>query len=244
MQRHVIKILIILGISFFSSTKMSHAQVLGFRLKQADSLFQAKRYVQSLEHYQTILEQKQYTPAMLLKMAFIHEGLGHIGSALYCLNLYYLRTNDQAVSDKMEELAKKYKLTGYEYSDRNKIFSLYQQYTLPISLALGAITIFLMSVILFLKRKKQNVLFPAIVMAVILVGFLIHVNGGRAFSSGIVSHPRTYVMTGPSSGADVIAVIDEGHRFEVLGKKDVWLRIKWNGETAFVKENNLLTLNL
>ncbi len=243
MQRRVIKNLIILGISFFCTAEVTQAQVLGFRLKQADSLFQAKRYVQSLEHYQTILEQKQYTPAMLLKMAFIHEGLGHIGSALYCLNLYYLRTHDQTVSDKMEELAKKYNLTGYEYSDRNKIFSLYQQHTMPISFAVAAIATFLMSVILFLKRKKRSVIFPAVVMVIILIGFLIHVNAGRAFSSGIVSHPRTYVMAGPSSGADVIAVIDEGHRFELMGKKDVWLRIKWNGETAFVRENNLLTLN-
>lgn len=243
MQRHVIKILIILAISFFGSAETSQAQVLGFRLKEADSLFQAKRYVQSLEHYQTILEQKQFTPAMLLKMAFIHEGLGHIGPTLYCLNLYFAHTHDQEVSDKMEVLAKKYNLTGYEYSDRNKIFSLYQQYALPISIALATIAIFLMSVILFLKRKKQNVIFPAIVMVIILIGFLIHVNAGRSFSSGIVSHPRTYVMAGPSSGADVIAVIDEGHRFDVMGKKDVWLRIKWNGETAFVKENNLLELN-
>ncbi len=243
MQRHVIKILIILGISFFGSTAMSQAQVLGFRLKQADSLFQVKRYVQSLEHYQTILDQKQYTPAMLLKMAFIHEGLGHIGPALYCLNLYFARTHDQAVSDKMEELAKKYNLSGYEYSDRNKIFSVYQQYALPISFALAAIAILLMSVILFLKRKKRNVIFPAVVMVIILISFLIHVNTSHSFSSGIVSHPRTYVMAGPSSGADVIAVIDEGHRFELMGKKDVWLRIKWNGETAFVKENNLLMLN-
>ncbi len=243
MQRRVIKILIILGISFFGSAEISQAQVLGFRLKKADSLFQAKRYVQSLEHYQTILEQKQYTPAMLLKMAFIHEGLGHIGSALYCLNLYYAQTHDQAVSDKMEELAAKFNLTGYEYSDRNKIFSLYHQYKLLISFAIGALTIFLMSVILFLKRKKQSVIFPASILVILLVGFLIHVNAGQTFSSGIVSHPHTYVMAGPSSGADVIAIIDEGHRFDVVGKKDVWLKIKWNGETAFVKENNLLRLS-
>ena len=242
MQRRVIKILIILGIVFLGSSSMTMAQVSGFRLKQADSLFQAKRYVQSLEHYQTILEQKQYTPAMLLKMAFIHEGLGHIGSALYCLNLYYALTHDQAVSDKMEELAAKFNLTGYEYSDRNKIFSFYQQYTLSISFAIAALCIFIMCVVLFLKRKNRSIIFAASALMIILVGFLIHVNAGQTFSSGIVSHPHTYVMAGPSSGADVIAVIDEGHRFEVMGKKDVWLKIKWNGETAFVKENNLLRL--
>jgi hypothetical protein len=242
MQRRVIKNVIILVISFFGVAGVGQAQVLGFRLKQADSLFQAKRYVQSLEHYQTILEQKQYTPAMLLKMAFIHEGLGHIGSALYCLNLYYLGTHDQAAVEKMEELAAKFNLTGYEYSDRNKIFSFYQQYTQYISFAIVAVSIFLMSAALFLKRKKQSVIFPSAILVVVLIAFFAHINMGAVLSSGIVSHPHTYVMSGPSSGADVIAVIDEGHRFDVMGKKDVWLKIQWNGETAFVKENNLLTL--
>jgi hypothetical protein len=242
MQRRVIKNLIILLISFFCSGQLASAQVLGFRLKQADSLFQAKRYVQSLDHYQTILEQKQYTPAMLLKMAFIHEGLGHIGSALYCLNLYYAHTHDEAVSDKMEELAAKFNLTGYEYSDQNKIFSLYQQYALYISIALIAIAFFLMSVVLFLKRKKSGILFPTSVMVIILIGLFAHINFGQSFSKGIISNPHTYVMAGPSPGADVITVLEEGHRFTVLGKKDVWLKIKWNGANAFVKENNLLML--
>jgi hypothetical protein len=25
----------------------------------------------------------------------------------------------------------------------------------------------------------------------------------------------------------------------VLGKKDIWLRVKWRGKDAYVKENNL-----
>ncbi len=244
MQRRVIKNIIILAISFFGSYGFGLAQVSAFRLKQADSLFQTKRYVQSLEHYQTILEQKQYTPAMLLKMAFIQEGLGHIGPALYCLNLYYDITHDQSVSNKMEELALKYNLTGYEYSDRHKIFSWYQQYSTYLSFVLSAVSIFLVSGIFFLTRNKRGVALPAAFLITVLTGFLVHVNMGQTFSSGIVSHSRTYLMAGPSAGADVIAVIDEGHRFDVIGKKDVWLKIKWNGETAFVKENNLLTFHL
>src|SRR6187551_233191 len=191
MQRRVIKNIVILVISFFGVAEVGQAQVLGFRLKQADSLFQAKRYVQSLEHYQTILEQKQYTPAMLLKMAFIHEGLGHIGSALYCLNLYYLGTYDQAAVDKMEELAAKFNLTGYEYSDRNKIFSFYQQYTQYISFAIVAVNIFLISAVLFLKRKKRNVIFSGAILVVILIAIFAHINMNAVLSSGIVSHPQT-----------------------------------------------------
>lgn len=243
MQRRVIKFLIILGIVFLGSSSITFAQVSGFRLKQADSLFQAKRYVESLEHYETILAQKQYTPAMLLKMAYIHEGLGHIGPALYCLNLYQANTHDQAVGDKMEELAAKFNLTGYEYSDNGIAMSFYRKFRLYLSIGLGAFAIFLMSIALYIKRgMKLNAVAPLVVVVVVLVVLLINVNSGTPFSSGIVSHPRTYVMSAPSSGSDVIAVIEEGHRFDVLGKNDVWLKIDWNGEPAFVKENNLLRL--
>jgi hypothetical protein len=243
MQRHIIKNLIIIAISFFGCCASVKAQVSGFRLKQADSLFQAKRYVQSLEHYQTILDNKQYSPAMFLKMAFIHEGLGHVGTALYYLNRYYILTHDQTVSNKMEELAAKYNLTGYEFSDRQKIRSIYQQYKTPISFVWMALSVFLLSVILFLKRKKQTILFATSFLVIILIGFLIHVNVAHTFSSGIVSHAQTYLMSGPSAGANVVAVIEDGHRVNVIGKRDVWLKIKWKDETVFVKENNLLTLN-
>jgi hypothetical protein len=52
---------------------------------------------------------------MLLKMAFVKEGLGDYSNALYYLNLYYLKTYDKKVLKKMENLAERYhKLEGYE----------------------------------------------------------------------------------------------------------------------------------
>src|SRR5688572_16230256 len=106
MQRGFLKIL---GPTFLLvfSLQSSFAQVSSHRLKTADSLFATKLYTQSFEHYEEILLQKQYTPAMLLKMAFIQEGLNHIGRALYYLNLYYLATKDKTTLDKIQELANK-----------------------------------------------------------------------------------------------------------------------------------------
>src|SRR5688572_873023 len=106
-QRRYLKFLmvsIVLSISTFHSL----AQTSGFRLQTADSLFRTKRYTQSLEHYEEILRQKQYSAAMLLKMAYVYEGLNQIGSAMYYLNLYHIATNDKSVIEKMNELATKY----------------------------------------------------------------------------------------------------------------------------------------
>src|SRR5690242_541356 len=138
-QRWLCKIVLMMTIAL--STPVL-AQKTSFRLSQADSLYDKKQYTQSLEHYHEILAQHEYTPAMLLKMAYIEEGLNHAGKALYYLNLYYLATSDKTSLDKMEELAQKFNLDGYETSDADLALSFYHDYHQDISLTLGAIVVF------------------------------------------------------------------------------------------------------
>jgi hypothetical protein len=51
-------------------------------------------------------------------------------------------------------------------------------------------------------------------------------------------------MKGPSAGSSVVDVIDGGHRIEVVGRQDVWLKVLWDGSVAYVKENNILPITL
>src|SRR5690349_2721164 len=85
-------------------------------LQRADSLFQQKRYTQSFEIYNTLFQSHRYSPAMLLKMAYVQEGLNRISQSAYYLNLYYLATQDESALTKLGELADKYRLEGYEPS--------------------------------------------------------------------------------------------------------------------------------
>lgn len=243
MQSWVLKIVVGVLILSIPSPDL-HAQVSGFRLQQADSLFIDKKYTQSMEHYQTILKQNEYTPAMLLKMAYIQEGLNRVGEALYYLNLYYLVSNDKTVLTKMEELATRYSLEGYENSDADQAMAFYRDYHFHITIALAAIAVFLVSLAFSIKRKGQRPVASGIFTAVILTGLFFHVNIGGKNSLGIVGASNTFLMEGPSPGASVIAVVAEGHRVEIVGKKDVWLQVLWNGEIAYIREGNLLPVTL
>lgn len=231
-----------LTLSTFTS---SPAQTSHYRLQTADSLFQAKRYTQSLEHYEEILRQDQYTPAMLLKMAFIYEGLNQIGSAMYYLNLYYLATNDKSTLAKMDELATKYGLEGYETSDGDRFQAFYLDHHLSISLLLAALII-LMLAVMYRKRMKQHQrpVGSAVVMAVLLALLFTHQQFGSAETKSIIANATTYVMDGPSAGASVIDVVSDGHRVEVIGKQDVWMKIRWDDEVAYVKQNALRPVRL
>jgi hypothetical protein len=244
MQSGVLKILFLGCILFFGTVTAPYAQVSVHRLNQADSLFVDKKYTQSLEHYQTVLKQNEYSPAMLLKMAYIEEGLNRIGQALYYLNLYYLASNDKTAITKMEELAARYNLEGYENSDADKVLSFYHDYHFHITLALSAIALFFVSLAFSIKRKGQRPIASGILSVVVLIIMIVHVNVGGEMSMGIVGNSNTFLMGGPSPGAPVIEIVNEGHRVEVVGKKDVWVAVVWNGEVAYIRQGNLLNVEL
>jgi hypothetical protein len=243
MQSWVLKIVFVF-VMVAGAILALHAQVSKFRLQQADSLFVDKKYTQSLEHYQTILGQNEYTPAMLLKMAYIQEGLNNVGEALYYLNLYYLASNDKTVLTKMEELAGRYNLQGYENSDADQALAFYRDYHFNITLGLGVIAIFLVALAFSIRRKGQRPIASTIFSAVILLTLFFHVNMGGTISMGIIGASNTFLMDGPSPGSSVVDVVNEGHRIEITGKKDVWLQVEWNGQVAYIREGNLLPVKL
>lgn len=243
MQNRVLKFIILITLSLIGFT--GNAQVSSHRLNQADSLFALKRYTQAFEQYQAVLANKEYSPAMLLKMAYIQEGLNQPGSALYYLNLYQLVSDDKAVIQKMEELAQKNNLDGYKATDLDRVLLIYKDYRAEITLALAAVMLFLFSLSFYFKiRKKEPIVGLFITASIVAIGFLVHLNFGEQLDTGIIMQPNTYVMSGPSAGASVISIVNEGHRVEVVGKKDVWLKIVWNGQPAYIKKEHLLPIKL
>jgi len=244
MQWAVSKFLLII-LTIFIHIQFANAQSASHRLALADSLFKSKRYTQSFEQYQAILNQHQYSPAMLLHMAYIQEGLGHTGQAMYYLNLYFQVTNDKSVHTKMEQMADKFHLEGYETSDSTWILSFYHDYYSQITIFLITLAILLLSLSFYTKIKlhRRPIVAP-IILTVILIAAGVHINFGISNTSAIIAQKNTYIMSGPSAGATVKAVVSEGHRVEIKGHNDVWIKIDWNGEDAFVKDNTLLEVRI
>jgi len=243
MQRVILKILYTFFFSTFIFSSAIRAQDSSFRLQQADSLFKTKQYTQALELYRTMFEQNQYTPAMLLKMAFIEEGLAETGQALYHLNLYYNVSHDPAALEKMQELAGKYGLKGYDMEE-SVLLTYYHDYHRYISVGLGAIVFFLLALAIYLNAKNSKPL-PAIIGALIFALLLgLNVNVAEQISTGIIAESRTYLMEGPSAGAPVAKVLEGGHRVMIIGHEDVWLHVYMDGKYFFIKEGSVLPVTL
>jgi hypothetical protein len=242
MQTRVLKILSI-AVLLLSCVTFSHAQN---PLSKADSLFRAKQYTQSFDLYQQYYQSGNYSPAMLLKMAYIQEGLARVSQSIYYLQLYYQATADEQALRKIEELAAKNKLEGYT-SDADQTFfrSLAGQFSTQVSGVILAIALFFFSVIIYQKRKgKERPLWAGFLLLFFLTLLFVQTNLLKETPQGIVSDAATYLMSGPSAGASVVAVIGQGHQLKITGQKDVWLRVEWADKEVFVKENKLLRAEL
>lgn len=210
-------------------------------LHKADSLFEFKKYTESFEIYEHLLEREHLTsPAMLLKMAFIKEGLGDYANALYYINLYYLQTADKQALGKMEDLAKTKELQGYSFNDFDFVKTIFFKFFDTLVLALLALSLLLIAIMLYRKRKHNQKPIVSGIFAVITLTLLFYtLNFGRDYRKAIITQNSTYIMDGPSAGAEVIAIVGKGHRLPIKGQKDVWTQTTWEGKEAYIKEDKL-----
>lgn len=213
-------------------------------IKSADSLFAIKQYTQSLDLYKEVLGKHEYSQSMLLKMAFIQEGLGQISESLYYLNLYHQASDDDRALVKMEELAKKHRLEGYSASESWKISLLLKKYYDSIFKILSGFIVLLFALLIYIKRKKMNPMPVGLSLSAFLAVLFFHINFSQHSNTAIVHYNSTYLMSGPSAGSSVVEIIDEGHLLNVLGKKDVWVHTKWRNQDVYVKEDQILVVEL
>lgn len=241
MQKNTLKKVILFFIVFSLVAQLSNAQTFDKQIKVADSLFNRKEYVQSLKIYERIFAQsKQASPGMLLKMAYVREGLEDYTRALYYLSLYYLYKPQPAVITKMKELSNRYNLTGYEFKDEDFFIVLYDRYYIYLAFTLIIICI-LVFLSMFLKKLRGEYI-PirhGFGFTLFLVSVFLLLNLQQNQSKAIVARDNVYVMSAPSAGAKVVRIMKKGHRLDVKGKQDVWLEVTWNDKPAYIRQQNV-----
>ena len=217
------------------------AQELHAKLVQADSLFAVQKYSEAYQLYSSILqEDNRYSPAMLLKMAYINEGLENYHDALYYLNLYYLRTADEDVLEKMEKLAEDHNLEGYEFNDWEFFKTIFYRYFRYITAFLIALAILFMAMQIRGKFKLNRPVKGYALGMVLVLGVLFYtLNFGLRYDRAVVIDENSFLMTGPLAASDVYTVIGKGHRLPVNGYQDVWVKTEWNETPVYIKASKI-----
>ncbi len=232
MISRLIVVLIFLG-SFFHSLASKKSQFEG------DSLFAQQKYTEAFQVYEGIFQAGQYSESMLLKMAFIKDGLGNFVDALYYLDLYYKTSADRSVVIKIEEISSEKGLAGYSYNDSHFFMALLSKYRVQIQLLLVSIALFL-TVYVFKKRQlKERPITATIFQILTLSSLLLLSNGTYESTYGIISQNSTLLRTGPSAGAEPVQIIDQGHKVTVLDRSEVWTKINWDGEEVYLRNGKI-----
>jgi hypothetical protein len=207
----------------------------------ADSLFLSGRYTESLRIYeQLLLEDKQFSPSMLLKMAYTHEGLDEPYDALFYLEQYYKYSREQAAVEKISTLASAFDLRGYESTDSNLLLRWYGRYHQELALLLlGSAALFF--ALLVYRYRKHAERPPILFIAMSFCLLLAYASSERI---GIRKQAMLYgesilMMSGPSAGSQLLEQSGPGHKVEVLGTNDIWSRIRWKEREVYVKSTFL-----
>jgi len=209
-------------------------------LSIADSLYEKKMYTQALEIYEEILNTGQrYTPSMLLKMAYINEGLGNIVNTTFYLNVYYEATSDIRALKKLEKLSEKKGMIGYEYNEQAYAANFIKKYKNELILFFSLVIIGFSIIYIYNYVKKKEKLIPMPVFIALFSLIILYLNFSYTTKTGIVNIKKAMVMDAPSSGANIISMLNGGSKIEIMGKKDVWLKTKLDGEEVYIKDNNV-----
>lgn len=236
---------IYLSVFFILCAHISFANSAQVILNQADSLYQVGKYTESFSLYEILdKDHRQQSPAMLLRMAYIKEGLGDISSSLYYLNRYALLTQQRAAFEYMESQAKKHQLIGYDFGDFELIMSFIFAHQDLISLLL--LLFCALNLVFMAWKKRQNAKSKlgasGILFTLLLAATYYWINWLEIRPRAIIAQNHTYLMRSPSAAAGVVEIVPKGHRLLIEGKKDVWYKTSWNKETVYVKENQLLLI--
>lgn len=244
MQNRVFKFINLIFFGFVLISQTTVAQSVTGSINEADSLFAARRYTQSLRIYERIYnEEEQATPAMLLKMAYSTEAMDNLAKALLYLHDYYRLTSDEEVLKKMEALASVNGLEGFDMSQFDQAKKAVEDYKLQILGVLLALALLILAM-MFRKIQKHKAKSPSLAVSLVivlaLVFYVVNLNSNK--TKALIMENNAYLMSGPSAAAELIEVVRQGHKVEVIGKKDIWYEIKWKGRRAYIRENNLKEL--
>ncbi len=218
-------------------------QVDSERLAVADSLFQAKKYTESFEIYEALFEQnKKVSSAMLLKMAYIKEGLGDYTHALYYLYIYFNHTLDASVLKKINELSSDNELIGYDSPETIFIQSSVKKYSGTLKAVLIILLgVWLLATILMSRKEKKIPMVSVILLLVFSIVFLI-TNNITSKQYGIITQNSTYLLEGPAASSNVKGIIGKGHKVQILDESDIWSKVTWEGEEVFIRKSKIKKL--
>ncbi|NJL13234.1 MAG: hypothetical protein HC913_09695 [Microscillaceae bacterium] len=211
------------------------------QLQEGDRAFAQKKYRQAQQIYQQVLEKNNLSSAqVLLRLAYINEVQEQYPETLYYLSLYYRQKPHPQVLKHLEALALQAKLKGYETNEWELALAYYYQYQERLIWGLSTLGALGFVILLYFRGRG----FPVSswlgwgLVLFLLAGFVLTIFSKQA-PEVIIGQNQTYLMDAPTAAAQVVGILDKGHKLPIVGQEDVWYRLQWEDRAVFVHRANL-----
>ena len=241
---------IIFHIFFITSIQIAYSQDISPEKKNldnvniflGDSLLATKKYQQALNIYETFAKNSQTeSPTMLLKMAFLSEKTNDFAKALHYLHIYQKYSPSLELLDKMENLAQKYSLEGYQKS-KYSFFNVFYTKSYKYLLIVTIVVVFLIFRWLIWSNWRKNTHLPsrfAIIFLFFVLIFILIINFYPAQKQVILAQDNTLVMSAPSAGGRVFAIRNKGNSYQLLSEQDNWVEIMFENKKSYIKKSQI-----
>ena len=210
-------------------------------LHLADSLFTIGRYTAAKKIYiKNFNSEEKYTPALLLKLSFIAEKSNEPAESLYYLSLLSQKQPSVKLLEKISTIAAAYNLEGYEFNDFSYFLVFYRKYGAYIPILLLTLGIYVVTV-MFIKHRNGEITHKRHKWAVVLylIALLGLLNVPSNYKTAVVKKERTYVRGYPSAASPVVHTIEKGNKLTIIGERDQWNRVIWDGKIVFIRKSDL-----
>lgn len=241
MQINFLKFLKKIFFFFIIISQVADSQAQSDLFKKADILFSQKNYNEAIKIYTQLLNVSPTNNSKIfLKLSAAYESKGDIPECLYYLNLYYLKQPSDAVFSKMANLAEQNNYKGYEKNDLNFIVLLYRQYFPFILLGVMILGVYIFSILIYKRIKKQYT--PTrhkFILFIYLIILFVIINIPNNYRAIIIKNNNVYLRDYPSAASQIVGQINEGHRLNVVTSDDIWYQVFWDDKFCYVKDSDV-----
>jgi len=209
------------------------------QLRPADSLFAAGQFQAASVLYRQILwQQRQASPALLLRLAYAQQQQGHYPAVLLYLSMAQARQPRVSTWRQLAALAARHHLVGYPGTWQQELRVQAQRYYYPALQGLLAVAV-VGAVWLLWRRSGRH---AWLAYGLYVAGLAAYLQWLQPKPVGLVARPGAALMAGPAAGAAWLSTAAVGDRLPVLGYQDIWCRVQWQQREAFVRAADVLVV--
>jgi hypothetical protein len=209
--------------------------------QQADSLFEKGQFGAVLPLYRAqIWRERQVSARLLLRLAYAEHQQTHYAAELLYLNMAQARQPRLSTWRQLTSLAQRQRLVGYPTTWQQDIRVQVQRYYYPVlqGLLSGAV---LLAVGLLLRRGRTS-REAWLAYGIYVLGIGAYLYWLLPMPTGIIARSGVALMSGPGAGAAWLSTAAPGDRLLVLGRQDIWLRVRWQERVAYVRADDTFVI--